>query len=234
MSTAEPFSQKSSSALMTSDGRKRRAGVYRLRGGSEPLSWDTPQEPGSSEGLSAARLASHRHFWKAHQLTRLLAAAEGQPRPPAARSPLAQYPSPAERLGEHQLGGNSRNWAGSAATVPGGMRKQISIAQLQALAKIPLEASRALPVWRRAMVSRLRLGRWIGTPVSADAGGKGLEGSITHTPCLAFPFLGRRELFLGAVPTGCLYPHSVISNRLRFTTTKATLPRHKFLTISPL
>lgn len=41
------------SALMTSDRRKPRAGVYRWReagGGSEPFSWHEPKEPGSSKG----------------------------------------------------------------------------------------------------------------------------------------------------------------------------------------
>lgn len=55
----ELLSQKSLSVLMTSDRRKRRAGVYRRRGrDSEPLSWDEPKEPGSSQGSVSQHTAA--------------------------------------------------------------------------------------------------------------------------------------------------------------------------------
>lgn len=55
----ELLSQKSLSVLMTSDRRKRRAGVYRRCGrDSEPLSWDEPKEPGSSQGSVSLHTAA--------------------------------------------------------------------------------------------------------------------------------------------------------------------------------
>lgn len=55
---SQSYSQKSSSALMTSVGRQRGPGFIGS-GGGEPLAWDEPKEPGFKGGISL-QPARHR------------------------------------------------------------------------------------------------------------------------------------------------------------------------------
>lgn len=55
---SQSYSQKSSSALMTSVGRQRGPGFIGS-GGGEPLTWDEPKEPGFKGGISL-QPARHR------------------------------------------------------------------------------------------------------------------------------------------------------------------------------
>ena len=65
-------------------------------------------------------------------------------------------------------------------------------------------------------------------------GGKQRRQGVMHPPASHshLPASSRRQLFPGAVLTGCLYPHGFISNSLHFAKTKATLSWPKFLTLS--
>lgn len=154
----------------------------RLGRGSEPLSWDKPKEPSSSErslcslpGITAGifgRSVGSPSSWKPLR-------ASPDPQHITARSSLTRYRSPAEQPGEHQPGGNSWNRAGSAAN---STRRNVRAgfdSPAPSPCKNPRQASPALPARCCATVNQLWLGSWIGPspPISAIAGGEGLEGS---------------------------------------------------------